>query len=109
VKRKPVIPRKQAHLDTQSILEYYLAEADQKVALGFVDGLEKAYAHLSRHPASGSTRFAYELNLSGLQIWPLARYPYVIFYIERHGHVDVWRVLHAHTDIPEWLHELPER
>ena len=34
-----------------------------------------------------------------------AAYPYLIFYIERDGHVDVWRVLHALRDIPAWLQE----
>jgi hypothetical protein len=73
VKRKPVIPRKQAHLDTQSILDYYLAETDQKAALGFVDALEKAYAHLSRHPASGATRLAMNCFRYTLGLTPAIR------------------------------------
>nr|MEA2799523.1 toxin ParE1/3/4 [Phenylobacterium sp.] len=33
------------------------------------------------------------------------RYPYLIFYVERDSHVDVWRLLHAERDIPAWLQE----
>jgi toxin ParE1/3/4 len=31
--------------------------------------------------------------------------PYLIFYIDRDDHVDVWRVLHAQRDIPARLRE----
>lgn len=30
-------------------------------------------------------------------------YPYLVFYVAGDDHVDVWRVLHAERDIPEWL------
>jgi len=32
--------------------------------------------------------------------WPLKRYPYVVLYLEGDAHIDVWRVLHGHRDIP---------
>ena len=35
--------------------------------------------------------------------WLLKGYPYLVFYIERDSHIDVWRVLHAQQDIPAWL------
>jgi toxin ParE1/3/4 len=38
--------------------------------------------------------------LPGLRFWPLKRYPYFVFYLERETHIDVWRVLHAERDIP---------
>ncbi|HEY8332752.1 MAG TPA: type II toxin-antitoxin system RelE/ParE family toxin, partial [Tardiphaga sp.] len=57
-------------------------------------------------PATGSPRYAHELNLPGLRCWPLTRYPYLVFHVERPDHVDVWRVLHAGRDIPAWMHEL---
>jgi toxin ParE1/3/4 len=31
------------------------------------------------------------------------RYPYLVFYVERDDHIDVWRVLHGQRDIPAWL------
>jgi toxin ParE1/3/4 len=45
------------------------------------------------------------LNLPGLRSWPLTRYPYLVFYVERSDHVDVWRVLHGQRDIPGWMQE----
>jgi toxin ParE1/3/4 len=28
-----------------------------------------------------------------------------VFYVERHDHIDVWRVLHGQRDIPAWMQE----
>ena len=74
------------------------------VALGFIDALEKGYTHISRHPASGSTRYSVELNLPGLRSWPVRRFPHIVYYVEATDHVDVWRALHGTRDIPEWMH-----
>jgi len=84
---------------------YCLSEAGGGVALGFIDVLEKAYGHIGRHPATGSARYAHELNLPCLRSWPLARYPHLVFYVEHPEHIDVWRVLHGQRDIPAWMQE----
>jgi hypothetical protein len=55
---------------------------------GFIDSLEQAYTHISRHPATGSPRYAHELNLPGLRYWPLTRYPNPVFYVEDPDHID---------------------
>lgn len=102
---KPVVPREQANQDVDGALAYYLTENAESAALGFVDALEQAYTHISRHPSTGSPRYAHELNLPGLRFWPLTRYPYLVFYVERTDHIDVWRVLHGQRDIPVWMHE----
>lgn len=100
---KPVVPRERANLDVEEAVAYYLNEGSEQAALGFIDALEQAYAHLSRHPSTGSPRYAHELNLPGLRVWPLKRYSYLIFYLEHDDHIDVWRVLHGQRDIPAWL------
>lgn len=100
---RPVIQRSLALQDIDNTLAYYLSEASERVALGFLEELERAYKHLARFPDSGSSRYAYELQLQGLRAWPLGTYPYVIFYIIADDHIDVWRVLHARRDIPTWL------
>lgn len=105
MKRKPVVPREQANRDVDEAVAYYLTETNEAVALGFIDALERAYGHIARHSATGSLRYAHELNLPGLRSWPLTRYPYLAFYIEHIDHVDVWRVLHVQRDIPAWMHE----
>jgi toxin ParE1/3/4 len=105
VKGKLVIPRALASQDVEDAVSYYLGEQAEQAALGFIDALENAYTHISRHPALGMPRYAHELDLPGLLYWPLKRYPYLVFYVERDDHVDVWRVLHDMRDIPEWLVE----
>jgi toxin ParE1/3/4 len=102
---KPLVPRLRAHQDIDEALAWYLAEASNTVALGFVDALEQAYRHIARQPATGSPRLAHALNLPGLRSWPLTRYPYLVFYVEQATHIDVWRVLHAQRDLPAWLQE----
>lgn len=105
MKAKPVIPREQANRDVDDAIAYYLNENAEAAALGLIDALEQAYAHISRHPATGSPRFAHELHLPGLRVWPLTRYPHLVFYVERPDHIDVWRVLHGQRDIPAWMQE----
>ena len=102
---KVVIPRELANQDVDEAIDYYLGEGAEQAALRFVDDLEKAYAHISRQSASGSPRYAHELNLPGLRFWQLTRFPYLVFYFERGDVVDVWRVLHAKQDIPVWMSE----
>ena len=105
MKSKPVIPRELANRDIDSAIEHYLGEDAGQAAMGFVEALEQAYTQIGRHPATGSPRYAHELNLPGLRSWPLMRYPYLVFYIEHSDHIDVWRVLHGQRDIPAWLGE----
>lgn len=85
-------------------VEHYLAEGAEQAALGFIDALERACGHIGRHPATGSPRYAHELDLPGLRVWPLKRYPHLVFYVERKDRIDVWRVLHGQRDIPAWMH-----
>lgn len=105
MKAKPIVPRDLARRDIDEAIAYYLDEGEIEAAIGFVDALEQAYAHIGRHPAAGSPRYAHELNLPGLRSWPLGRYPHLVFYVERDQHIDVWRVLHGERDIPAWMRE----
>ena len=100
---KPLVPRAAASQDVDAALDWYLAEAGEQVALGFIEALERSYAHIARYPASGSPRYAHALNIARLQSWGLDQYPYVVFYLERDTYVDVWRVLHGQRDIPAWM------
>jgi len=105
MRRKPVIPRERAVRDIDDIIDYFLAEADERAAIGFISALEKSFAHIARNPATGSGHYAQELGLPGLRCWPVRRYPFLIFYLERADRVDVWRVMHGHRDIPVWMRE----
>ena len=50
--------------------------------------------------SSGSLRFAYELEIPDLSVRPIARFPYLVFYVIGEDVVDVWRVLHTKREIP---------
>lgn len=100
---KPIILREQAAEDVQIAIDYYLGEGSTRAARNFIDALERGFVQLARHPSSGSPRYALELNLPELRCWPIKRYPWLIFFVERERTVGVWRVLHAARDIPESL------
>jgi toxin ParE1/3/4 len=70
---------------------------------GFVDALERAYIHIGKHSAKGLPRYAHALDIPGLRSWPLSKYPYLVFHVERTDHIDVWRVLHMQRNIPAWM------
>jgi toxin ParE1/3/4 len=105
VKTKAVIPRVLANRDVDQAIDHYFAEGAAKAALDFVAALERAYTYIGQRPASGSPRYAHELNLPGLRSWPLTRFPYLVFYFEHDDYVDVWRVLHGQRDIAAWMRE----
>jgi toxin ParE1/3/4 len=100
---KRVVPRGKAHRDVEDAIDHYAREAGPDIALSFVTALEAAYRVVSEHPGIGSPRYAHELALPGLRHRRLARFPWLVFYIERDDHIDVWRVLDARRDIPAWL------
>lgn len=97
---KPVIPRALARQDVEIALDHYAEMAGPDVALNFIGALESAYRMIGAKPGTGSPRFAHELELPGLRTRRIARFPYLIFYIERDDHIDVWRILHDRRDIP---------
>ena len=102
---KPVLPRSLAFRDVEKAVDHYRDEGGEAVALSFIQALQHAYRRIARHPAAGSARYAYELDLPGLRCWPVRGFPYLIFYLEGPSRIDVWRVLSAKRDIPGWLRE----
>ncbi|MBU6200192.1 MAG: type II toxin-antitoxin system RelE/ParE family toxin [Xanthomonadaceae bacterium] len=105
MKRRPVVRRWQAQQDIAQALAWYEMEADAAVAQRFIDAVEAAIRHIAEFPASGSPRYAPIVKMDGLRVWPLKRFPHLVFYIERGKRIDVWRVLHGERDIAAWLHE----
>lgn len=100
---KPVIPRALARQDVEIALDHYAEVAGPDIALNFVGALETAFRAIAAKPGAGSPRFAHELELPGLRTRRIGRFPYLIFYIERGDHIDVWRILHDRRDIPAGL------
>ena len=100
---KPVVLRERARRDIDEAIEHSLAEAGPAVALAFIDAMEDTRRHIGEQPASGSPRYAHELNVPGLRFLPAGKFPYLVFYIERETEIDVWRVRHGARDIPAWM------
>ena len=100
----PLVRRARADLDVFDALDHYLTES-VSAAEGFVATLERAYDHIQRAPATGSPRWAHELNIPGLRSWPCSPYPHLVFYVARPKHIEVWRVLHGSRDIPARLRD----
>jgi len=84
---------------------HYGEAAGEKTAVEFARALKGAFAHIARHPASGSPRWAHVLGLRDLRTWPLKGFPYLVFFMEGADRIDIWRVLHQERDIPKWMGE----
>ena len=89
--------------DIEEAIDFYLGEEAPRAAQNFIDASEHVLDDIEHQSAIGSTRFATELDLPGLRCWQIKGYPHRVFYIERKGYVDIWRVLHGSSDIPVWL------
>lgn len=96
---KKLVRRSVADADVLAALDYYVKNAPE-YALAFIDDLERAYHHIQRFPESGSTRYAFELDLPNLRMWQCDKYPYLIFYVDLPQQIEIWRVLHRKKDIP---------
>ena len=102
---KPLVRLEQADLDVEQALDYYFVEAP-RIAMSFLDALEKAYLHIQNRPGTGSLRYAHALDIPGLRFWLCQRFPYMVFYVERDAHVALIRVLHGSRDISATFQDL---
>ncbi|MBV8796373.1 MAG: type II toxin-antitoxin system RelE/ParE family toxin [Hyphomicrobiales bacterium] len=102
---KPVLLRDLARRDVEAAVDYYVRIAGPDIALSFIDALQSAYRAIGDRPALGSPRYAQELVLPGLRSLAVKGFPYLVFYIERDDHIDIWRVLHGRRDIPSRMQE----
>ena len=92
--------RSLAATDIANAIDSYRSEGGDDLALGFIDAVEHAIGQIQRSPRTGSLQFSYELGVPELRARKLVRFPFVIFYVPRDEHIDVWRVLHGRRDIP---------
>ena len=80
-------------------------EASPAVAPAFIDALEDASRGIGERPATGSPRYAHELDIRGLRFWWTGKCPDLVFYVETDTAIEIWRLLHGARDIPEWMPE----
>ena len=74
---KPVVLRERARRDIDEAVEHYLAEAGEAVALDFIDALEDARRQIGEQPATGSPRYAHELDIPGLRFRTVGKFPHL--------------------------------
>jgi toxin ParE1/3/4 len=108
VSGKPAFQRELARRDVEAAVDYYVGVAGPDVALGFIEALQSAYRAIGEHSGLGSPRYAQELALPDLRSLAVKGFPYLVFYIERDDHIDIWRVLHGRRDIPSRMREPEE-
>lgn len=82
---------------------YYARTAGAAVATGFVRALQAALTAVAEQPGAGSPRIGLMVNRPGIRGWPLARFPYLIFYREPEDRIEVLRVLHGRRDVASLL------
>ena len=101
-----IVRRRRADEDIEGAIAFYLSEAGPVIAADFIDRFEEALTKISRNPAAGSPRYGHGLHIMGLRHWPIRKFPYLIFYLEKDTHIELARVLHGSLDIPSWLNDV---
>lgn len=104
----PVVRRERADRDVEKAVAWYRREAGLPITLRFIDALDATYRAIATDPEIGSTRYAHQLGLKGLRFRILKGFPYLVFYAEQDDRIEVWRVLHAHRDIPREIEDAPD-
>ena len=90
--------------DMEQARAYYQREAAHMTA-AFATELDAALLHLQRQPGMGSPRWGLQLGLPGLRAWPLTLFPYILMYRLTPEKIQLLRVLHQSTDIPQHLNK----
>jgi toxin ParE1/3/4 len=99
---KPLVIQRRALHDMEQARTYY-----EEIAIHMVSDLAReldaALVHLQRNPGTGSPRWGLQLGMAGLRVWRLDQFPYLIFYFDHPRKIEVVRVLHQSTNIPQHL------
>ena len=99
----PVVLTRQAVADLEDAFAHYLEAVNLTLAERFRDDVEVALRHISLHPGTGSTRYARSGSHETLRFWTLNHFPFALFYLAGPQRIDVVRVLHQASDIPQHL------
>jgi toxin ParE1/3/4 len=100
---KDVVSSERARQDVQEAFHFYRRRQGLDEARAFRRELKEICRRIGVDPKIGDRHFARKLNLPGLYYRRLETYPYLVFYVERAERIEVWRVLHEHSDIPTSL------
>lgn len=100
---KAVVRLESAQADERDATAHYAREAGLDVALRFTEALRDVYRSIADRPGIGSPRYGDFLGIENLRSRTVKRFPYLVFYVEREDHIDIWRILQAQRDIAAWL------
>ncbi|MEO7242115.1 MAG: type II toxin-antitoxin system RelE/ParE family toxin [Variovorax sp.] len=88
-----------ASADIDTAVDRYLEIAGPDVARRFLAEYDSALAHITRHPGTGSPRYARMGEGTPLRHWMLKRFPHSVFYVAREKTILIVRVLQQASDI----------
>jgi toxin ParE1/3/4 len=98
--------RDAARVDITEVLDYFL-DIEEHLAAQFRADLQSNIERVQEYPGTGSPRYSHlwarGARASKLRFWLLSQFPYAIFYVERDTWIDIVRVLHQASDIPQHL------
>lgn len=97
---KPIDWAKSASRDVEDAAFYYVEQSGEALSLEFADTLQDAVQRIQEMPEIGSLRFSAALEVEGLRVWPLKRFPYTLYYMEFEDRFLIARVLHERQDLP---------
>ena len=94
----PITFHPEARTEALAAGDYYEA-CVPGLGLAFVDTLETAFAHIAERPQSFTVHEA-----TGTRKCVLPRFPYLIFFLERHDRLWIIAIAHASRK-PEYWHD----
>lgn len=92
--------RPAAKADIRAVVAHYQADSGPGIARAFTDQLQRALVQIGLGTDPGAPWLAQALDLPGLRVWRVPRFPHLVLAIERADHFDLVRVLHARRDLP---------
>lgn len=102
---KPALRRAEARRDIEAASDYYEDRAGREVASRFLEAVRKSFGILGSRPRSGSPRPGHDFKIAGLRNHKVGRFPFLIFYVKHEDCIEVWRILHARSDLREHFAE----
>jgi toxin ParE1/3/4 len=100
---KPEVIKPLADKDLVHAVAFYEIE---KASLGtrFLQEFRTLVISIRQNPGIGSQRYGH--LIPGMRIRHIARFPFLVLYLERESAIEVIRVLHIRRDLPAALEEM---
>jgi toxin ParE1/3/4 len=96
---KSVIRLESAQADERETVAHYAREAGLDLSLRFTEALRDTYRSIGDRAEIGSSRYGDLIGIENLRSRRVKRFPFLVFYVDRGEHVDVWRIIHERRDI----------